>query len=490
MKKLCAVCALVCGLLLTAPFALASGELPYQPYNYDYRENIVFTPAAYAPDQSVSGVTLNIGAFSNPQGMCVDGDGNIYIADTGNHRIVVLSPDMKSVIDIIESFSNNGAADKFQMPTGVTVSSKKVLYVADSANRRIVALGNEKGSYGEVVKIISDPQSEILGDEYVFTPLKVAVDYADRVYCVARGMFQGLMVFDSEGSFTGFFGTIKVNITVMERFWRFFSTKEERQKQLLFIPTEFTGIDVDADGFVYAANIDPTGTQAVRRMNPKGEDIIKKGVNANVGGDLTINGFNAYAGPSNIVDVVVRGHGMYSLLDSRRGRVFTYDHEGNLLYVFGGIGSQAGVFRTPVSIEASEGRILVLDSYRAEVITFKETEYGALINEAVSLRYDGDETQAVEKWRKVLALDENFELANTGIGKAYLASGENELAMTYLKRGMNREYYSVAFKRYRNDVLKANLGTILTGALVIGAGLIIVRVVKKRGKGEEGASYD
>ena len=42
----------------------------------------------------------------------------------------------------------------------------------------------------------------------MFTPLKVSVDYAGRVYCVAQNMFEGIMVFDTNGQFTGFFGTI------------------------------------------------------------------------------------------------------------------------------------------------------------------------------------------------------------------------------------------------------------------------------------------
>ena len=31
---------------------------------------------------------------------------------------------------------------------------------------------------------------------------------------------------------------------------------DKYKKQKLYIPTEFTGIDVDADGFIYATNID------------------------------------------------------------------------------------------------------------------------------------------------------------------------------------------------------------------------------------------
>lgn len=478
----------IAALILSVLFGVLSvGEtaeaasLPYDTYNYDYREDAVFTPAAYVPDGSVSGVALGVGAFSSPQDMCVAPDGNIYIADTGNNRIVVTDASMKKVLRVIDSFERNGQSDSFNAPYGVAVSEKNELYIADSENKRIVVLTTD----GKFVKIVDNPTSEILEEGYVFTPLKVSVDYADRIYCIGKNMFEGIMVFDETGEFTGFFGTIEVKITLWEKFWRKIATKEERAKQQLFIPTEFTGIDVDGEGFVYASNLDPEGVQAVRRLNPKGEDVIKKGENENLGGDLWITGSSVYSGPSTIVDVVYRGSGIYSILDSKRGRIFTYDREGNLLYIFGGLGSQAGTFTIPVAIESQGEMVMVLDSYRGEVITFKETRYGSLINDAVALRYDGDETQAVAKWQEVLKLDENNELANTGIGKAYLTAGDNKTAMKYLKLGMNRDYYSIAFKRYRNEILRDNMNFILTAVIVLCIGLVVFSKFRNKKKGKE-----
>ena len=306
---------------------------------------------------------------------------------------------------------------------GVALNSASQLCIADSDNRLIVLDGDKN-----VARVAVNPNSEVLDANFLFTPLKVSVDYAGRVYCIAQNMFEGIMVFETNGDFTGFFGTISVEITAWEKFWRKLATKEERSKQQLFIPTEFTGIDIDDEGFVYASNKDTAGTQAVRRLNPKGEDVIRMGQTKNLGGDMQISGTSQYAGASTIVDVVYREKGIYSLLDSKRGRIITYDHEGNLLYIFGGLG-----------------------------------------------------TQAVALWQEVLRMDENNELANTGIGKAYLSAGDNEKAMEYLKRGMNRDYYSVAFKRYRNDVLKSNINYILTGIIaVIVAIVVVVKVIRPR----------
>ncbi|MDE6168550.1 MAG: gluconolactonase, partial [Acetatifactor sp.] len=78
-------------------------------------------------------------------------------------------------------------------------------------------------------------------------------------------------------------------------------------------------------------------------------------------------------------------------------------------------------------------------------------------------------------------------LANTGIGKAYLTAGDYEQAMKYLKLGMNRDHYSVAFRRYRNDMLTANASYFLTGIAVL---LIVWFVYKqwKKKKGKKGGA--
>ena len=306
-------------------------ELPYDSYNYDYRKYIHYTPAPYIPERTVSGLdfTYNgeaLGELNNPQDMCQAPNGDIYIVDTNNNRIVVLDFAMKNVVKVITTFTNNGEEDKFRSPNGVCVSERGWLYVADTNNKRVVVLDEND----QLVQIINNPQSESLDDNFVFSPMKVTVDYADRVYVIANRMFEGIMVFESNGQFSNFFGTINVEISAWEKFWKRLATKEERANQQLYIPTEFTGIDIDPEGFVYASNIDKAGVQGVRRLNPRGEDVIKKGENENVGGDLQIEGSSDYAGASQFTDVVYREKGIYSCLDRMRGRIFTYDHEGNL----------------------------------------------------------------------------------------------------------------------------------------------------------------
>lgn len=331
-----------------------------------------------------------------------------------------------------------------------------------------------------LTRIIADPQSESLEDGFVFTPLRIAVDYADRLYVIAQNMFEGIMVFEENGKFSTFFGTIDVEISLWDKFWKRVATKEERSKQKLYIPTEFTGLDTDPKGFVYATNLDANGIQGVRRLNPSGVDVIKKGQNLNLGGDLQTAGTTEYAGPSQFTDVTYRENGIYSCLDRKRGRIFTYDHEGNLLYVFGGLGTQDGTFRLPTAIEEVNGKILVLDGTLCEILTFEVTEYGRLINEATALRYDGDEASAVGIWERVLELDENNELAHMGIGKAYLTAGDYKQAMKHLKIGMAREYYSVAYRRYRNEMLRKGASVFLSCMVILVIALLVARRFRKK----------
>jgi DNA-binding beta-propeller fold protein YncE len=482
-------CLLAVSLLLAAVIpqnVLAAADLPYDSYNYDYWEYVHFTPAPYVPAGNIStmDMTFNgepVGKMNAPRDVCRSPLGEVYIADTGNNRILVFDAGITQVVDVITSFDNGGNSDTFSQPSGVCVSEKGQLYIADSQNHRIVVLEADKS----LVKIVENPQSESLEDGYVFIPLKVAVDYADRIYVVAQNMFEGLMIFESNGNFTSFFGTIQVNITLWDKFWKRIATKEERSKQQLFIPTEFTGIDVDEEGFVYATNIDLYGEQGVRRLNPKGEDVIKKGENLNLGGDIWTSGNTDYAGKSQFADVCFRGKGIYSCLDRRRGRIFTYDHEGNLLYIFGGLGTQEGTFLMPAAIEQMEDGLMVLDSARSELLVFRVTEYGDLINQAIGLRYDGDETLAIAMWERVLELDENNELANVGIGKAFLTAGDYPTAMYYLKLGMNSDYYSIAFRRYRNDLFARYASVFLTTILVLVVAFQVWKRIRRRRAGEE-----
>ena len=94
-------------------------------------------------------------------------------------------------------------------------------------------------------------------------------------------------------------------------------------------------------------------------MSPGGLDTLIRAGKLKIVGDVKYAAdMDPYTGPSTLVDIVIRENGIYSVLDSKRGRVFTYDNYGNLLYVFGGPGGHQGMFNRPSAIDCLSRQVV------------------------------------------------------------------------------------------------------------------------------------
>jgi hypothetical protein len=452
----------------------ASAAAPYEAYNYDYYGDSAPLPAPYLPESSITGKSLGIGDFKEPNDMYVTPDSTTYILDSGNARIVVLDKDM-NVVRVIKTFENKGKQDGFAAPAGMFVSDKNEIYVADTDHARVVVLSDK----GDLIRIIEKPQSDILPADFKFVPLKVTVDKADRVFVVARGVFEGIMQFDDKNAFMGYVGTINVSPSVWDRLWKSLSTKAQKAQMQLFIPTEFSNVDIDSKGFVYATAIDITSDKPIKRLNPSGDDVLKRLGYWPVKGDVRFRMFGNNSGPSKFTDIKVLGGGMYVGLDTNRARLFTYNDEGDLLYAFGGRGNQLGIFNTPVAVEQIGDKLAVLDRGKSSVTVFRPTEFGTLVRQATTEHYNGNDDVAVKLWSDVLRLNTNYEIAYLGIGKSLLMQKQNEKAMEYFKLGMSRKDFSVAYKRYRREVLKEQFGTFMTVVLTLIIAFIAYRITRQ-----------
>lgn len=427
------------------------------------------SPIPYLPGDTIDGRQQGIGSFQAPSDLFVTNDGDIYVLDSGNGRIVVFNRQW-DVIRQIQAFDHEGKQDQLSNPQGIFVTDGGRIYIADTGNKRVVELTEE----GQFVREIGAPQSDIIRTGFEYLPIKLAVDQADRIYVVGKGVFDGLMEFDADGDFSGFMGTNRVKFNAWDYFWKSISTREQRSKLAQFVPLEFNNLDMDKEGFLYTTNTEINSGDPIKKLNSTGIDVLRREGYFPPRGDL----FSEQG--SLLTDITVREHGVYSVLDAKRGRIFTYNEDGVLMYIFGQIGQQVGTFANPVAIESIGDEILVLDQNMNRITRFQPTRFGSLTNAANAFYTAGKSDEAVAAWQELLKLDANNDAAYVGIGKALLRQGNNKEAMEYLELGYNRAYYSKAFGKYRKDLLRGNFGAIMTSVVVLLVACFVGRKVKRR----------
>jgi len=123
--------------------------------------------------------------FSGPNGVAVDGAGNVYVADTYNHAIRKITPaGLVSTLagtGGVGSVDATGASASFNAPSGVAVNGSGDVYVADTGNQLIRHV-NPAG----VVSTYAGSRG-VLGTNILFLPTGVAVDHSGQVYVADMG---------------------------------------------------------------------------------------------------------------------------------------------------------------------------------------------------------------------------------------------------------------------------------------------------------------
>jgi hypothetical protein len=455
----------------------SSADTAYRGYNYDAWGDAVPSPSGYEPERLLLGADIGVGNFSNPLDIYVDEAHRLYILDSGNNRIVILD-DRFELLDVIDTIHADGQEQALDSPSGLFVTTDGVLYIADTNNNRVVKIDRE----GNLLREFFKPETELYPPEVVFLPKDVIVDYSDNIYVLVAGIYKGATMYSPEGSFLGFFGNEEVRATsqrLADFFWKRIFTEEQRARMVRYVPVEVGAMAIDEEGFIYTST-----ENNVKKLNPTGKNILITRLRGNVIGtarfgdieSLWLRGLNI---ATRFSDVCVDDDEFINVLDRTRGRVFQYDQESNLLLVFGGIGGQMGLFKSPAAIDTIGDRILVLDSTDGSITVFKPTEFGALVHDAVKLYNEGMYEEAVEPWYDVLQRDANFELAYVGIGKSLYKLKEFRDAMRFFRNGYDRTGYSQAMKKYRTAFLRAHFSTVVLIICFVIAGIALYGARKR-----------
>ncbi len=476
-------------LILTTSFgsALAADEgfASTYTYNYDYWSDIRESPDAYRVEQVIYSRDLGLEvSMKRPQSLFVQGN-DLYIVDTGNNRILQLAREgdeytLTRIIDQIQGCDVN----TFNNPNDVSVDKDGNIYIADTNNQRVVMVDKDLN----FVKQFTKPNDSTFDQSLSFLPNKLVVDVSGRVFTLATNVNKGIVKFEADTTFTGYVGANKVSYSLYEYIWKtWFSTKEQREQQAAFVPTEYCNIYMDQDSFIYATNTVFSEydllydvAQPIRRLNGIGNDILIKNDRYPPIGDLYWEEQNTHYGPSKFHDITVMDNDIYVGIDSTRGRLFGYDSQGIMLWVFGAKGNREGAFTNAISVEHMGNDLLVLDQNEASVTIFTPTQYGSLIYQASDAYLNGDYDGSAELWGEVLKYNANYNLAFIGIGRALMRSEHFPEAMDYFKMAMDRDNYGRAFRLYRKIWVEENIGWMAAVLAVIVIVPLVLRQIKKK----------
>ena len=467
---LCFVLALT--LLAVSSPVEAKAEKGYT-YNYDFWGDTQYSPDAYDVAAVFTSNDLGLETkMSKPGGLYVYNN-QLYVCDTGNNRIVVLSRpavDKLGVVRIIDTLvAPEGVPNTFNQPKDIAYNDG-YFFVADYGNGRVVKF-DEKLNY---VCEFNKPVDATYDQSLDFRPEKIAVDTAGRLYCVAENVNKGLIKYEADTSFSGFIGANKVTYKWTEYIWKKLATQAQRAQMDSFVPTEYENIYMDYEGFFYVCTAVANTTDlyngnsdAMRRLNLLGSDIMVRNGEYPVIGDQWDADVPGYSGSSVIVDMTAMPNDVFFGLDKTRGRVFAYDDQGRLLFAFGGAGSIDGCFRQPSAIEHIGHDLFVLDALDGSITIFTPNEFGNWVYTAIETFQNGDYEASGNAWQEVLKLNGNYDLAYIGIGRILLQDKQYKEAMEYFKSKYDEDNYSRAFKQYRKEWVEDNIIPILIGLFIV-----------------------
>lgn len=269
------------------------------------------------PVELVLSITGDPYPLNDPSGMALDAQGNLYVADTLNHRIQVFGSEGQ----FSTTWGSEGNGDgQFNFiygdPNhnlalgGVAIDGQGNVYVADGGNARIQKFDSE-GNFLTKWGSLGD------GDGQFTRPMDLTIDQDGNVYVIddrssPRGRIQK---FDSNGNFLARFG-----------------------EGLVADPG---GITIDQQSNLYVSDVQ-RGT--ILKLDNNGELL------ATWGGTGTADG--QFNGPGGIE---LDGEGNLYVVDVYNGRVQKLDNNGNFLFKW-------GRFREPYGVRVDgAGNIYISD---------------------------------------------------------------------------------------------------------------------------------
>jgi len=428
--------------LLGVPLFTAYAESPYTTWAMGPGGKPFRTQDAYRPYSEIElDIKLAEDFFVMP-------DGAIYLADTGNGRILKLVDFQVAAVY---------GQDILQNPTGIYVDRHGKMYITDAKSNTVVILDAD----GNLLNQFGRPDEPLFGKRTEFLPRKIAVDARENLYIISEGSVNGIVQMNTLGNFIGYFGANTASTSLRFILQRMFLSQEQLDRFIRNIGASPSNIAIDHQGMVYTVTSGSAPREGIRKFTVSGKNIFP----------------NAY-GSTLFRDIHASENGLVIAVDAN-GLLFEYDLHGTLLFTFGAKdkGEQrTGTLMDPTAISRYQDFVYVLDRGKNSIVIYESTAFARKVHEGVRLYMEGFYNEAKPYFEEVLNYNGSFIMAYQAIADAYYKQRDFTRALEYYRYAEDRKGYSQAFWELRNNLIQRYLSPALFGFL----GLTVASSLFKR----------
>jgi sugar lactone lactonase YvrE len=438
---------LLCLSLTGAPTLALS---PYSTWTLGPARIFLPTQDAYTPYDEIE---LPV---SSPEDMFLAPDGFLYIADTGNSRILRLDHDFQ--------ISAEYGAEILDTPTGLFVDEDGTLYIADAGKDAIVILD----ASGALIAELGRPSEPLFGANREFLPRKIAVDARRNLYIVSEGSVNGLVMMNTSGNFIGYFGANAAEMSLKMILQRMFLTDEQLEQFIRNEAASPSNIAIDQQSLIYTITAGTEAFKSIRKFNIAGKNLFDRWI----------------FGSKTLRDLDVSSDGLLVAVDAE-GRILEYDQNGTLLFFFGGLESgdqRLGLLSNPTAIERVGDFLYVLDRNKNAIVIYQVTDFARQVHDGVQLYVEGFYTEAKPYFEQVLNNNGLMVIAYQALANAYFKETSYADALSYYRYADDRSGYSEALWELRNIILQQHLASALTIFVLAWIALSIFTRLEKRYK--------
>lgn len=427
-------------------------EIPNEPKSICYTNGLIYI----ASGEEINKFTRN---FYNPLN-------NELIANNNE----VLSKELENKINIIHSeldTIDKEKAAKFKQDYQNVIKPQALIY----SYKRVV--DNELLPLNKPLNFIRTfglSSKDMLILKTPFRPIKiVANENSEVLYVISQDSEMGILAFRYDGTFVKFIGSNKIELTLKEKLWRKLVNEDvldsEAQKKQL----NFTSMALDNGGFLYTVTA-ASKNNPVQRFNQAGKNILIQDKNKLVIGDYSQLSFEKQdLIKAKFSNIAVSNYKTYILYDSNNNKLFSYNNNGELMFVYGTKGNSIEDLANVRDLKIINNDIALIENnnYNNYLKILKPTKYGELINEATINYANGNYEQSAQIYKDLLVLNANSEYAYNGLGKIALLNSEYKQACDYFMLANNQNLYLEAYEKYRNLQIAESIYLFLSIALLV-----------------------